>query len=244
MWVTGKRKGRYRIHNTPKDCPFYDDNIKKLGGTSQETKIISVDAIPEDVTTGVEEPVTTEAKAPTTEVTTPVAGKVIIKRTQGQTVRSSIQPSVAIEPKKEEVKFVIDSTHTKTFYNDLIYPAIRYGTHLADDWLEIKYIDDKYFTLNNFALSQIRDDNPNNLYARGATAVLKVLGAKTKESAEGMIDDASFLMVFGELLGVVALHYVKGIKESPKLKRRKEEKKLKLEAKKNKTVEGEFTKVP
>lgn len=117
--------------------------------------------------------------------------------------------------------FKIGIEATKSFFS-LFFKGVRFITHTIDDYLRISYIPDQNFQLNNFELMSIEREPQTNYFTRFASGTLIFFGAKTKEQAEGWINDLSFLATFGGLFIVIGRHYSKGIKESPRLKENKE----------------------
>jgi hypothetical protein len=135
---------------------------------------------------------------------------------------ATVESSKTVAANQVVSDFYVDAPHTLAFVN-MGYTGLRWVTHTVDDWLEIPHIPDKFFVLSDFQKASIESDPKLNWYTRGVTWLMKRLGAKNREEAHGLIDGLDFFGHFGGLFAVIVKHYMDGVRDSPKLKKRKQE---------------------
>jgi len=202
--------GKPRWHQKRAECPFEPEYT---GPRSREQP-----PIPEQLTKPVE-------PGPSEEVAiakpTPSTTRLTFPARTAEVIKGGGGAIPAAEP--EEIDFIVDGPHTIAFF-DFTFGVVKWTTYTVDDWLEYSnHIPEKQFHLSSTALMSIQEEE-RNWYSRIATRICKWAGAKTRLEAHGMIDGLVFLQTFGGLAIAIVTHYRVAFKESPKLKRRKEEK--------------------
>jgi hypothetical protein len=123
------------------------------------------------------------------------------------------------------VDYIVDAPHTKGFCNFAFRVVYFFHVQLdeiAFDWH--KHLPKEQFQLTPNAEMSI-DMTPRNFYSRGVTWVTKNLfQCKNLESAHNAIDSILFFEAFGGIGVALIMHYREVYKNSPKLKKKREEK--------------------
>jgi len=157
----------------------------------------------------------------------PPASSATINVVGGQAAVTKGAPKPIVVP----VDYIVDGEHTKALWNFGF--RVLYFIHVkvdewAFDWHQ--HIPKVQFQLTPNAEMSI-SISPRNLYSRAATWFTKNLcGAKTLEQAHAAIDSILFFEAFGGIFVAIVLHYEHVYKNSPKMKARREAKRLRLEA--------------
>lgn len=127
--------------------------------------------------------------------------------------------------------YMVDWPHTEALWNFGF--RVLYFVHVkVDEWVFDwkQHLPREQFKLSDNAKAAAEVD-PRNIYARGATWLCRtVLRCPDQKAAHSAIDSIVFLEAFGGVFVALIFHYEKVYKESPKLKAKREEKRLRAEA--------------
>jgi hypothetical protein len=122
------------------------------------------------------------------------------------------------------VDYIVDAPHTKAFCNFVFRGA--YFVHVkVDEYLFDwhKHLPKEQFQLTKNAEMSIEMD-PRNLYSRAVTWFTKnVCQCKNLQAAHSAIDGILFFEAFGGIGVALIFHYEEVYKNSPKMKKKREE---------------------
>ena len=208
-----------RFHDVQAQCPYEDKYDPKVKGA------IDKDGNP---TSGRRaEPQRPEAAPPSAEPTPgqPRAPSHGGLTSSGRAAEIVPRARTIIKP-PEPTDFVVDAIHTRGPINRVLIGVWQLFAW-QDDWLEIA----EHMPKDQFKLSENADDtiemDPRNFYSRIVTRICVGLGCKTQQQAHHAIDTFLFFGDWGAFVVMVVKHEMKVIKESPRLKRNAEKKKVK-----------------
>lgn len=122
------------------------------------------------------------------------------------------------------VDYIVDGPHTKAFVNFIF--RVGYFVHVkVDEWAFDwhKHLPREQFQLTKNAEMSI-EMYPRNFYSRGVTWVTKnIFQAKNLQAAHAAIDGVLFFEAFGGIGVALIFHYEEVYKNSPKMKKKREE---------------------
>jgi hypothetical protein len=207
-----KAKDGLTWHRSPNECPFetYSESLDPGRPGKMRAK-----GHP-----GVQKPseqlVTPRAKI---SVGAPSGEGITFSDSKAQVTKGSSKPVEIVA-----VDYVVDGPHTKAFVNFLF--RVGYFVHVkVDEWAFDwhKHLPKEQFQLTKNAEMSIEMD-PRNFYSRGVTWVTKnIFQAKNLQQAHAAIDGVLFFEAFGGIGVALIFHYEEVYKNSPKLKKKREE---------------------
>ncbi len=168
-----------------------------------------------------------EAPPPQQKTAAPVPGGTI-QVTGGP---ASVTKGSGKAPEPVMVDYVVDAEHTKALWN-FGFRGLYFVHVKIDEWVFDwhQHIPKVQFQLTPNAEMSI-SLTPRNLYSRAATWFTKhICGAKTLTQAHAAIDSILFFEAFGGIFVAVIFHYEHVYKNSPKMKAKREAKRLRAEA--------------
>ena len=123
------------------------------------------------------------------------------------------------------VDYIVDGPHTKALCNfgfRAIYFVHVQVDEIVFDWQ--RHLPKEQFKLSDNAEMSIELD-PRNFYSRGVTWFTKnICQAKNLQAAHTAIDSILFFEAFGGIFVALLFHYREVYKNSPKLKKKRDEK--------------------
>ena len=203
-------------HYSPNECPFETYNPKLHPGRAGKMRAKNHPGLPAQ-----------PARAP--EQVVPRA-KVSVGAPTGQAItftdsRAEVTKGTGKPPEPIVVDYIVDAPHTKAFCNFCF--RVVYFVHVkvdewAFDWHQ--HLPKVQFQLSQNAEMAIEMD-PRNFYSKGVTWFTKnVCQAKNLQAAHSAIDSILFFEAFGGIAVALIFHYENVYRNSPKLKKRREEK--------------------
>ena len=131
----------------------------------------------------------------------------------------------AATPKPVVVDYIVDWPHTEALWN-FGFRVMYFGHVKVDEWFFDwhKHLPKEQFQLSKNAKMAAEVD-PRNMYSRAATWFCKnIVRAPNLQAAHAAIDSIIFFEAFGGIFVALIFHYEHVWRESPKLKKRREEK--------------------
>jgi len=205
-----KAKDGLMWHNTPNECPAETYNPKVGPGRPGKMRAKGHPGV-----AGVESP------TPPARVTVPApGGGITFTDTKASVTKGTGKP-----PEPVVVDYIVDAQHTKALCNfgmRGVYFLHVQVDEIVFDWH--KHLPKVQFQLTPNAEMSIELD-PRNMYSRGVTWFTKnICQAKNLQAAHAAIDSILFFEAFGGIAVALLFHYREVYANSPKLKKRREEK--------------------
>jgi hypothetical protein len=200
-------------HRSPNECPFEIFNPDIDPGRPGKMKAKGHTGTPAQPARA--------PNVPAPRATIPVTGDTItFTDKKADVTKGTSKPTELVV-----VDYILDGPHVLALWNFGLR-VVYFGHVQVDvfvfDWHQ--HLPEKQFVLSKNAEMSISLE-PRNFYARVATWFTKnICQAKNLKDAQTAVDSILFFEAFGGIFVAVFMHYQKVWRESPKLKKRREEK--------------------